>query len=95
MGKEYSVVLIKPDGVRRGLIGEVISRFEKIGLKIIAAKFIHVDKKFASQHYGYDEEWYQKTAEILSQNIGNPAQIEQGLPRIGCAISRSCSGDGC
>lgn len=63
MEKEYSVVLVKPDGVRRGLIGEIISRFEKIGLKIIAAKFIHVDEKFASQHYGYDEKWYRETGE--------------------------------
>ncbi len=49
--KERTVVLIKPDGVKRGLIGEVISRFEKMGLKIIALKMVWVDKDLAAKHY--------------------------------------------
>lgn len=48
---QRSLVLIKPDGVLRGLIGEVISRFEKAGLKIIAMKMIWVDEDFAKEHY--------------------------------------------
>ena len=48
---EKTLVLVKPDGVQRGLIGEVISRFEKIGVKIIGMKMISVDKKFAEEHY--------------------------------------------
>jgi nucleoside-diphosphate kinase len=48
---ERSLVLVKPDGVQRGLIGEIISRFEKAGLKIIGAKMIHVDKELVSKHY--------------------------------------------
>jgi len=44
-------VLVKPDGVQRGLIGEVISRLEKRGLKLIAAKFLRVSQEFAETHY--------------------------------------------
>lgn len=49
--KERSVVLVKPDGVARGLVGEIISRFEKAGLKIVAAKMIWVDKDMVAKHY--------------------------------------------
>ncbi len=48
---EKTLVLIKPDGVKRGLIGEIISRFERVGLKIIAMKFAQVDDAFAKSHY--------------------------------------------
>jgi nucleoside-diphosphate kinase len=50
-----TLVLIKPDGVRRGISGEIISRFEKVGLKIIAMKLIRIDAHFAKQHYTYDD----------------------------------------
>ena len=48
---EKSLVIIKPDGVERGLIGEIIKRFENAGLKIIGMKMVWVDKKFAEEHY--------------------------------------------
>ena len=48
---ERSLVLIKPDGVQRGLIGEIIQRFERRGLKLIAAKFILVPVSLAEKHY--------------------------------------------
>lgn len=48
---ERSLVLIKPDGVQRGLIGEIISRFENRGLKLIAAKFLFVPRSLAEKHY--------------------------------------------
>jgi nucleoside-diphosphate kinase len=48
---ERTFVMIKPDGVQRSLVGEIISRFEKAGLKIIGMKFIHVDRDFAKKHY--------------------------------------------
>jgi len=43
--------MIKPDGVQRGLIGEIISRFEKKGFYLKAMKFITVEKSFAEKHY--------------------------------------------
>jgi len=52
MEKQRTFVMIKPDGVQRGFIGEIINRFEKKGLKIIALKMISVNKDLAEKHYG-------------------------------------------
>lgn len=48
---EKTLVLIKPDAVQRGLIGEIISRLERRGLKIVAGKYINVTREFAEKHY--------------------------------------------
>ncbi len=48
---ERTLVLVKPDGVQRGLIGEVISRLERRGLRLVAAKFIQVSRELAEAHY--------------------------------------------
>jgi nucleoside-diphosphate kinase len=48
---EQTLVLIKPDGVQRGLIGEVVSRLERRGLRLVAAKFMLVNKELAETHY--------------------------------------------
>ncbi len=49
---QRTFVAVKPDGVQRGLVGEVISRFEKRGLKLIGMKMLHVSKSMAETHYG-------------------------------------------
>ena len=48
---EQTLVLVKPDGVERGLIGEVIARLERRGLRLVAAKFMNVSKGLAETHY--------------------------------------------
>ena len=48
---ERTLVLIKPDGVQRGLIGEVIARLERRGLRLLGAKFLQVSQEFAEIHY--------------------------------------------
>ncbi len=48
---ERTLVLVKPDGVERGLIGEVTSRLERRGLRLVAAKFMQVSKELAETHY--------------------------------------------
>lgn len=48
---ERTLVLIKPDGVQRGLIGEIISRLERRGLRLVAAKFMSVGRDLAERHY--------------------------------------------
>jgi len=48
---ERSLVLIKPDGIQRGLAGEIITRFERRGLKIAAMKMLLVDEALANRHY--------------------------------------------
>ena len=49
---ELTYLMIKPDGVQRGLCGEIISRFENKGLKIVAMKFMVIKKEVAENHYG-------------------------------------------
>jgi len=60
---EKTLVLIKPDGVQRGLVGEIISRFERCGLKIIAMKMIYANKENAETHYEADEDWLNAVGE--------------------------------
>jgi nucleoside-diphosphate kinase len=48
---ERTLVLVKPDGVQRGLVGEVISRLERRGLRLVAAKFMAVSRELAERHY--------------------------------------------
>jgi nucleoside-diphosphate kinase len=48
---ERTLVLIKPDAVRRGLIGEIIARFERRGLKVLALKMLQIDGALADKHY--------------------------------------------
>lgn len=61
---ERTLVLIKPDGVKRGLTGEIISRFEKVGLKIVACKMVWPDKEFIAKHYPVERvEWVRKIGE--------------------------------
>lgn len=56
MASERTLVLIKPDGVKRGLVGEIISRFERLGLRIVAMKLMRVDEELASRHYAEHRE---------------------------------------
>lgn len=55
---QQTVVLIKPDGVKRGLVGEMIARFERVGLKIVAAKMVWEDADMVGKHYQDDEEYH-------------------------------------
>lgn len=48
---ERTLVLIKPDGVQRGLIGEIISRLERRGLRLVGGKFLQVSQNLAETHY--------------------------------------------
>ncbi|OUM96784.1 MAG: nucleoside-diphosphate kinase [Thermobacillus sp. ZCTH02-B1] len=48
---ERTFLMIKPDGVQRGLIGEIVSRFERKGLKLVAAKFMKMSEELAAKHY--------------------------------------------
>ncbi|MBI4307568.1 MAG: nucleoside-diphosphate kinase [Chloroflexi bacterium] len=52
---QRTLVLVKPDGVQRGLTGEIISRIERTGLKMVGARFIHMDTALARRHYAVHE----------------------------------------
>ena len=49
---ERTYLMVKPDGVQRGLCGEIVSRFEKKGLKLVAMKLMAIPKEVAENHYG-------------------------------------------
>ena len=52
---ERTLVLVKPDGVQRGLIGEIIGRFEQRGLKLVGLKMLQMSEELAKQHYAIHE----------------------------------------
>ena len=54
---EQTLVLIKPDGVQRGFIGEIVGRFERVGLKVVALKMVHAAREDVDKHYALTEEW--------------------------------------
>lgn len=53
---ERTLILVKPDGVQRGLIGEIVGRFEKRGLKLVGMKLIQMSPGLAEEHYGVHRE---------------------------------------
>ncbi len=53
---ERTLILIKPDGVQRGLIGKIIDRYEQRGLRIVGMKLMHADRELAEQHYDVHRE---------------------------------------
>ncbi|PIY59671.1 nucleoside-diphosphate kinase, partial [Candidatus Wolfebacteria bacterium CG_4_10_14_0_8_um_filter_37_11] len=61
--QERTIILIKPDGVKRGLIGEIISRIEKRGLKIIALEMFQATRDQIDKHYPKDKKWITRIGE--------------------------------
>jgi nucleoside-diphosphate kinase len=53
---ERTFVMVKPDGVQRGLVGDVVDRLEERGLKLVGAKFMRIDDELAREHYAEHED---------------------------------------
>ncbi len=66
--KERTFVILKPDAIQRGLVGEIIKRFERIGLKIVGMKMHMADEKQLWDHYSKDDAWYLKKGERIAEN---------------------------
>lgn len=66
--KEKTLVLIKPDGVKKGLTGEIISRIEKTGLEIIALEMVKATRKKIDRHYPKDIKWIKRLGEKIITN---------------------------
>lgn len=58
--KDRTLVLIKPDGIQRSLVGDIISRFERVGLKLVAMKFVVPTEDQCWTHYHKDDAWFLK-----------------------------------
>lgn len=61
--KERTLIIIKPDGVQRSLVGEIIKRFEQVGLKLVATKMMVPTTKQVEEHYTLDPNWRRVTGE--------------------------------
>jgi len=68
MKKQHTLLMIKPDGVQRGLIGKIVSRFEQVGLKIIGLKFEWTTKEKIVAHYPETDAWFKKVGERTLTN---------------------------
>ena len=82
--KERTFVILKPDAVQRGLVGEIIQRFERIGLKIVALKMTQANEELIFKHYNKSDEWFQRKGQGIVDNktkLGMPIEkpaIEYG-----------------
>ena len=67
MAKQRTFAMVKPDGVQRGLVGEIIGRFEKKGLKLVAMKLVYVSKELAENDYGIhkDKPFFKPTVKYI------------------------------
>lgn len=63
LNKERTLVVIKPDGVERGLIGEILRRYERSGLKLVGLKMVIPSEDFVERHYLLDPQWRVKTGQ--------------------------------
>ncbi len=91
--KERTFVIIKPDGVQRALIGEIIKRFERTGLKIAAMKLFMADEKRLWTHYNKDDAWYELKGNNTIKNrqaagmVADKPAIEYGKDIVRALVS--------
>lgn len=80
---QQTLVLVKPDGVARGIVGDIIKRFEQRGLKIVGLKLVKIDEDFSKEHYAahVDKEFYNGLEEFI---ISGPvvAMVVEGVDAI-------------
>jgi nucleoside-diphosphate kinase len=90
--KERTFVILKPDTIQRGLVGEIIKRFEQIGLKIVAMKMHRAEEENLWKHYNKDDAWFLKKGEKIVENrkgLGLPIEkeaIDYGRDIIGVVV---------
>lgn len=88
--KERTFVIIKPDGVQRALIGDIINRFEKIGLKIVAMRMILATEEQCWNHYQKSDEWYIKKGTKTIENLKSQGvKVEKEAIEYGKDIVRA------
>jgi nucleoside-diphosphate kinase len=77
--KEKTFVILKPDAIQRGLVGEIIKRIERIGLKIVAMKMMQANEELIFKHYNKDDAWYTRKGQGIVDNrtkLGMPVEKE-------------------
>ncbi|MGW8185280.1 MAG: nucleoside-diphosphate kinase [Candidatus Moraniibacteriota bacterium] len=85
--REKTFVIIKPDGVQRGLMGEILKRFERTGLKVVGVKFVVPTENQCWEHYNKDEAWFiEKGTKIVKSREEAGMPIEKEAIDYGKAI---------
>ncbi|MGB8815980.1 MAG: nucleoside-diphosphate kinase [Minisyncoccia bacterium] len=82
MKTEKTFVIVKPDGVQRSLIGEIIGRFERVGLKLVAMKMLIPTEDMAGSHYTLDKEWVRKVGEKSIKGYESKGQVPPSMDPI-------------
>ncbi len=101
--KERTLLVLKPDAVSRGLVGDIIQRVEKMGFKVVAAKFLIASEELGSKHYPDTEEWKrnvgartiedcEKYGINLLENMGTEDPVEIGNLVKKWNVDYLCSG---
>jgi nucleoside-diphosphate kinase len=70
MINEKTLVILKPDAVARGVMGEILSRFERVGLKIVAMKMLFASKEQLEEHYFKEDDWLIEKGKSIIKNKG-------------------------
>lgn len=87
--KERTFVMIKPDGVQRSLVGEIIQRFERIGFKLCASKMVVPTEEILWKHYNKTDEWFMKKGQsIVDKRVAKGLPIEKEVIEYGKDIIR-------
>ena len=96
--KERTFVILKPDAIQRSLMGEILGRFERVGLKIVGVKFTLAEEAKLWKHYNKNDEWYLKKGtkivedkKAAGQKIEKEA-IEYGKDIIGSLVKYMTAG---
>ena len=88
--QERTFVMLKPDTVQRGLVGELIKRFEATGLKCSAVKMFQADEKRLFEHYNKDDAWYEKKGQGIVEDLKSQGrEIEKEAIEYGKDIIRT------
>lgn len=96
--KERTLVLIKPDGIQRSLVGEIIGRFERVGLKLVGMKFVVPTEDQCWKHYNKNDEWFLKKGTKIVENrksLNLPIEkeaLEYGKDIIGAVVKYMTAG---
>lgn len=90
MAIERTLAVIKPDGVQRGLVGEIFHRFERTGLKMVGMKMVWVKPELVAEHYSADEGYLRSVGEkALQSAAGRGKEMKETALEIGQRVRAS------
>ncbi len=88
--KERTFVILKPDAIQRGLMGEILGRFERAGLKVVAMRFGVAEEEKFWKHYNKDDAWFEKKGgNIVREREANNMPVDKEAIEYGKDIIRA------